>query len=530
MTPKIFSNATVITLDPERPRATGLRIDGGRITHVFDGEIPLDLEGERIDLGGAVVLPGLVDAHFHLRGLGQSARQLDFRGTRSVDEITRTVRNAVAVAQAGTWIRGRGWDQNDWADKKFPTHAALDAVAPNHPVWLSRIDGHAVWLNARAMRLTGITAETKDPPGGEILRDASGRATGIFVDNAIDLVDGLLPKPTPVELREDLLAAQALCVRVGLTGVHDMGTTPAELDQLRALAREGRLKLRVTVYLDGQVDDLASLLTSPPERQGLLTVIGVKMYADGALGSRGAALLAPYEDRADTSGLMLTSPETLTAKARAVHDAGYQLAIHAIGDRGVRVALDAIAVAQREGRDRRHRVEHVQVVAPEDFERFASLGVIASLQPTHATSDMPWAEARLGPERVRGAYAWRRLLDAHAALAFGSDAPVEEENPWLGIYAAVTRQDARGEPKGGWMPQERLTVLETISAFTRGAAFAAGQSNLGVIRPGAVADLTVVDRDPEAVPPSELLTMHTLRTMVGGREVFAGGGAASPQP
>ncbi len=515
----ILFNARVVTLDERQPEASGLRMAGGRITHVFAGAPPAGLSGERVDLGGAVVLPGLIDAHVHLASLGRGGRELNLRGTRSQDEVLARVERAVHALTPGHWLRGRGWDQNDWPEQGFPTAGALDHVAPHHPVWLLRIDGHAVWLNSAAMALAGLSPGTPAPAGGEILRDARGQPTGVVIDNAIDVVEGALPALTAAEVRADIEEGIARCQRVGLTGVHDMGTTHEVLAALRRLDAEGKLSLRVTVYLDDRAAT-PEVLRTPPQRDGMLRVVGVKLFADGALGSRGAALLAPYDDRRETRGLLLMTPAALAARAARVHRAGYQLAIHAIGDRGNRVALDAIERAQGGERGRRHRVEHAQVVAPEDLPRFAALSAVASMQPTHATSDMPWAEASLGALRLAGAYAWQTLAQSGATLALGSDAPVEEENPWLGIYAAVTRQDVAGEPPQGWLPHERLSVLQALAGFTTGAAYAAHQSDLGVVRTGALADLTVVDRDPTRIAPAELLNLRTMRIFVAGREIL----------
>jgi predicted amidohydrolase YtcJ len=422
-------------------------------------------------------------------------------------------------------VRGRGWDQNDWPKQAFPTAADLDRIVPDRPVWLERIDGHMVWVNTKAMLLAGVDAKTRNPNGGELLRDPQGRPTGIFVDNAIELVERVLPATTAAELRADLERGMQLCAAAGLTGAHDMGTTPAMLTELKALETEGRMPIRVTAYLSGTEEELAPLLAVPPTRTGLLRVVGVKLFADGALGSRGAALLAPYSDRPDTSGLLVVTPEALNERSYRIHVAGYQLAIHAIGDRGVRVALDAIAAAEAADNSRRHRVEHAQVVAPEDWGRFAAYNVPASMQPTHATSDMPWAEARLGKARLVGAYAWKSLARLGAVLAFGSDAPVERVSPWLGLYAAVTRQDLTGLPPGGFTPGERLSIREALKAFTAGAAYATNDPELGVIRVGARADLTIVDRDPEQIPAIELPKTRVLWTVVDGRLQ-----AATPTP
>jgi len=516
----VYTNATVITGDVAHPEAWGLRVADGRITHLFDGEPPADLPGRRVDLQGAVVLPGLTDAHMHLRGLGRSARQLDLKGTTSEQAVIDRVAEAVRTTPPGAWIRGRGWDQNDWAVQAFPTVASLDAAAPDHPVWLTRIDGHAVWLNSAALALAGIDASTADPPGGELIRDAAGAPTGVLVDAAIGVAAEALPSATRDEVRTDVLRGIEACQKVGLTSVHTMGVGVTELGVLRELAEADQLGLNVVVYLSGGSDGIDAVIEQGPSEAGRLSVVGVKLFADGALGSRGAALLAPYSDRPDTSGLLIYEPEQLTTRARQIHDAGFQLAIHAIGDRGNRVTIDAIAAAQGDERDRGHRIEHAQIVDPDDIPRLAELGIVASMQPTHATSDMPWAPDRLGPERLAGAYAWRRMIEAEAVLAFGSDAPVEEIDPWFGLYAAVSRQDAEGQPDGGWLPDQRLTFDEALIAFTRTPAEVAGQDR-GVLRVGAPADLTVVDRDPRSLAAAGLLQVRTLRTIVGGEQVFA---------
>ena len=480
-----------------------------------------EVTGHRVDLRGATVLPGLVDAHVHLPGLGMAARLLDLRGAATLAETLERVRHAALEANTGDWIRGRGWDQNHWPEARFPDAAQLNAVAPDHPVFLERIDGHAVWANSAAMAAAGIDENTESLPGGEILRDSAGAPTGILIDNAIGLLRTRLPPPNAADLRADLLHALSLCREAGLTGVHDMTTTAAELEQLRAVEAEGLLTLRIHVYLDDADPATAPLLAAEPDREGLLRVVGVKLFSDGALGSRGAYLLEPYADRPETRGLLVTAPAELARRAQRIHERGYQLAIHAIGDAGVRCTLDAIEAAQRGNTKRRHRVEHAQIVAPADRPRFAALGAVASMQPIHATSDMPWTEAKLGPDRIPHAYAWRALLDAGALLALGSDAPVEAHHPWHGIHAAVTRQDAVGAPVGGWVPEQRLTVEEAIAGYTTGPRLVVGEAG-GMLRVGAPADLTVVAHDPTAVPPGALRDTQTLRTVVDGREVWSG--------
>ncbi len=515
--PVIFVNATVITLDAERPRAVALRLEGERITDVYTEPPGDDQTGTRVDLEGAVVLPGLTDAHLHIQGLGRASMQLDLVGTESADAVAAMVAEAVHSAPAGTWIRGRGWDQNDWAVQEFPTATQLDAVAPDHPVWLTRVDGHAIWVNSAAMALAGVDASTEAPAGGELMRDEAGIPTGIFVDSAIDLVADRLPAAEPAQVLREVEAGLARCREAGLTGAHDMGTSPAALEALRQLQDSGQLGLRVWSYL-ADAEDRAAL--PAPFSQGLLEVVGVKLFADGAMGSRGAALLEPYSDRPDSAGLLIHEPDELAAAATLLHAAGHQVTIHAIGDRGNRVALDAIAAAQGDDTSRRHRIEHAQVVHEDDWPRFAQLGVTASMQPTHATSDMPWAEDRLGPDRIQRSYAWRSLIESGAHLALGSDAPVESVNPFWGLYSAVARADHAGAPDGGWRMDQALMIDEALRGFTQWPASAVGAEGIGTIIPGGFADLTIVDRDPTAVGPEELLQVRVLGTIVAGRQVF----------
>jgi predicted amidohydrolase YtcJ len=396
----------------------------------------------------------------------------------------------------------------------FPTAAALDSAAPDHPVWLTRVDGHAGWANRRAMELAGITAETPDPEGGRIVRDGAGNATGVFIDNAEDLIEAAIPAPSPDELAARLDAAQDRMVSVGLTGVHDMGTEAEEVELLREWAEAGRLLPRIVSYLDSSdttlMSDLDSIAAAGLAGAGdRFRIRGVKFYADGALGSRGAALLEPYSDDPGNEGLLVTPPATLETQVGRARELGLQPAIHAIGDRGNQVALDAIAAAGGSS-----RIEHAQVVAPEDIPRFAELDVIASLQP------------------IQGAYAWRRMLDAGVALACGSDFPVESANPFFGLYAAVTRQDQENLPAGGWRPGERLTREEALACFTRWAAEAAGmESEVGSLQTGKRADFLVLDRDVMDVDAEEIWRTQVLRTVIDGETVYeakptseAGGG------
>lgn len=522
---RIYHDGVVRTFDPALPVASGLRVASGRITHVFaPGERPpAELSGERVDLAGATVLPGLADAHLHLQALGAVARYVDLRGAASAEAAAALVREAAARTPPGQLIRGHGWDQNRWPGGAMPGRDVLDLVAPRHPVLLVRVDGHAVWVNGAALALAGVTAATPDPDGGEILRGARGEPAGVLIDAAADLLEARLPPPEAASsVRQDLLAALELCRRAGLTAVHDMGTSPEALDALRALDREGSpdLTLRVAAYLGGPWELQEAALRAPIEQGELVRVVGVKLFADGALGSRGAALREPYADRPGSTGLMVTPTAELARRVRRIHEARLQAAIHAIGDRANRAALDAVAALGPDRRGRRHRVEHAQVVAPDDVARFAALGVVACVQPAHATSDMGWVEARLGPERLARAYAWRTLRRAGATLLLGSDAPVESHDPWRAVHAAVTRQDLDGRPLGGFMPGERLTVAEAIEGLGVTPALIAGLDGPFGITPGARADLTVVDPDPFDLEPERLAEVRTRRTVVAGREVY----------
>jgi predicted amidohydrolase YtcJ len=489
------------------------------------------------DLRDAVLLPGFVDCHVHLASLGRSLRQVDLVGTTSWDEIVARVAAAAGDVPAGTWITGRGWDQNDWARTEFPDHAALSAATPQHPVALTRIDGHATVVNAAALAVAGLDSRSADPAGGRIVRRADGSPSGVLVDAAMPLVTRHIPDPEPAERRARMRLALAHASRTGLTGVHDAGLGRADVEDLRALAQAGELPLRVYGMWDATADaDDASaydeaLRVGPaafdPSRR--LALRCAKLQMDGALGSRGAALLEPYSDAPDQRGLPQYTLEAFIARARPLHAAGFQLATHAIGDAANRMVLDAYEQLQRETprADARHRIEHAQVLSPADIPRFAVLGVLPSMQPTHCTSDMPWAGARLGPERVRGAYAWRSLRATGVVIPAGSDAPVERIAPLEGVYAAVTRQDAGGHPPGGYSPEERLTRSEALRAFTSWAVHAAfAETWCGTLEPGKRADLVVLDRDIVRCDAPDIRTARVLRTLVDGQDALPAAGAA----
>ncbi|MCG8416788.1 MAG: amidohydrolase [Proteobacteria bacterium] len=523
----VLVGGDILTMDPERPRARALAIRGELIVAVGDDADIRPLFGPEtrvVDLAGRMATPGLVDGHCHLFGLGSALEAVSLEGTKSPADAAKKVAASASGRAAGEWIVGRGWDQTRWPSRQFPHHSVLDAQVPDHPVAVRRIGGHTLWANRAALAIAGITRATRDPPGGRIIRDDSGEPTGVFVDAAMELVEKHIPEPTPAVRRRRILRAAHLAVLHGLTGVHEMGIDDATVAVYRELAASGQLPLRVNAYLSGSAELIASLSQRTPEPDSgtsYFSVRGVKLYSDGALGSRGAALLAPYSDDAQNRGLALLTADQLQNIAEVAASSGWQLAVHAIGDAGNRVVLDAYqaAIERRPGADLRFRVEHAQVVALADLTRFGQLAILASMQPTHATSDMRWAEARLGPERIRGAYAWRAILKSGGRIVAGSDFPVEQVSPLLGIYAAVTRQDRDGNPPRGWYPEQRMTLEEIIHSFTVEAAFAAFvEHRRGQLRPGYAADITVYDR--VLTGDRSLLDTHIDSTIVGGRIAY----------
>ncbi|HEY3173498.1 MAG TPA: amidohydrolase [Thermoanaerobaculia bacterium] len=535
--PLLLEGGTVYASAEAAPAKASVLVRGGKIAFIGNPASARRLapEAKRVSVSGAFVFPGWADAHGHLLGLGKSLEIAKLRGAADAAEAARRIGELATLLPRGAWVEGRGWDQNLWPAKTFPDARDLDAVVADRPVAARRIDGHALWVNSQALSLASIGKDTPDPAGGRILRRADGTPSGVLVDNAMDLVERAIPSPTTDDFARRILAAARACVAVGLTQVQDAsGYAPEEVAVLERLAAGHELPLRIYATVS---PESAALEASFPKGihvgrgDDALTVRAIKAYADGALGSRGAALLADYSDEPGKRGLLVTPPDRLDEIARQARTHGWQLWIHAIGDRGNRVALDALHKASGSAPDRapdRPRIEHAQVIALEDIPRFGREGVIASVQPTHATSDMPWAEARVGPERIRGAYAWRSLKNGGAHLAGGSDFPVESENPLLGFYAAITRQDLRGEPARGWRPSERLTRREALALFTSDAAYAAFEENVrGRIAPGFAADLTVFGADPMTAPEREIPRIPTVATVVNGRIV---GGSAAPHP
>ncbi|MCB9880083.1 MAG: amidohydrolase, partial [Planctomycetes bacterium] len=525
--------------DPPQPASTGtLRLLGvtvhtgtdtpwtgvlgarhGRLARPDD--VPVEHHGGvQFELPGAFVTAGIQDAHGHLLGLGSALVEVDLVGTTSFEEVVRKAAAAAEKLPKGAWVLGRGWDQNDWADKAMPHHRALSAAVPDHPVWLTRVDGHAGLANQLALAAAKIGKGSVAPSGGEILFDDDGQPTGVLIDNAMAKV----PEPalSAEELRARLLAAQQACFAAGLTCVHDAGVSRAVLDAMVALHGEGRWGLRTYVMLAaGERELIARGPWQTPD--GLITVRAVKGYADGALGSRGAVLLEPYADRPAWKGLFLTPEKGIAELAQRCAEHGMQLCTHAIGDAANRAVLDAYAAVQCDGglASRRFRVEHAQVIAEDDFARFRSLGVLPSMQPTHLTSDMPWAPQRLGPARTLRAYAYRRFHALGLPVPFGSDFPVESVDPRKGFYAAATTRAEGGDVE--LRPDQKLSRAEVIRGFTAHAAYGMfAEKVLGTVEAGKIADLTVWDTNLLTCPDAQLLTAKVLLTIVGGRVVYDG--------
>jgi hypothetical protein len=527
----ILHHGRIQTVDQRNTVKEAIAIQGDRIVRLgADAEVMrLRAASTRvIDLKGAAVLPGLHDSHGHFTGFGAFLQTLNLRGTTSYQQIVDLVRQRVARARPGEWILGRAWDQNDWADTRFPTHEALSAVSPANPVYLTRVDGHAGLANAAAMTLASLTSVTPDPQGGQIIRGAGNAPTGVLVDNAQALVTSRIPPVTTAQLEEQILLADREMQRLGITTVHDAGTDGRTVDAYKRLIDAGRVKTRLYVMLRGSLPSLQPFFDQGPVvdyAHHRLAVRAIKIIADGALGSRGAAMLEPYSDEPGSEGLLTTPPEEIYAQTLAASKAGFQTAVHAIGDRANRLVLDIFERVQREvpaARALRMRVEHAQILDAKDIPRFAALGVIASMQATHATSDMPWVPARIGSARMEeGAYVWRKLIASGAMIANGSDFPVEEPDPMRGLYAAVTRQDASGRPPGGWMPDQRMTRQEALASFTRNAAFAShAETMTGSLEAGKLADLVVLTRDVMGIPAPDILKTTVRMTVVGGEIVY----------
>ena len=535
----VLLNGNFITMNAQQPSAEAVAIRGGRILWIGSTADAKKLFASALvttDLAGAAVLPGFIDAHGHLMSLGETFLKLDLKGVSTPQEVARRVKEKASTLRTGEWILGWGWDEGKWA-ANYPTHELLTQAAPTNPVFLTGLHSFAAWVNQRAMLIAGITKNTSDPANGKIIRDTkTGEPTGVLLNRAQDLVANHV---SPLDLdgvRIALELAARECLRNGLTSVHEARVTPIMLQAFREMVNKGRLLLRIYAMLDGSNAVLTEeWLKGGPEidPQHKLTIRSIKVFADGALGSRGAALSDPYADAPETRGNFTTSETEIYNLTRRSLERGFQVATHAIGDAANHQVLNAYQKALKDAsenrsgaavsavRDARLRIEHAQVLSSVDIPRFAQLGVIALMQPTHCTSDMAWAEKRLGPDRIKGAYAWRSVLKTGAHVPISSDFPGETLNPFYGIYAAVTRQDPQGKPDGGWYPEQRMTIQEALRGYTLEAAYAEfEEKDKGSIETGKLADLVVISKNPTAIPAKELLQINVLMTFINGKLVY----------
>jgi predicted amidohydrolase YtcJ len=521
-------NGVIYTGDPAKPRVEAIASRGEIIIATGTTAEIRKLVGQHtrvIDLHGGFAMPGFNDAHLHLGSAAQAKLTVNLEGAKSLAEFQKRIRERVAQTKPGEWITGRGWDHTLWGPANFPTRKDLDAISTQHPMLFTHISGHVAVANSKALELAGITAATANPPGGEIEHDAQGQPDGMLKEGpAYGLVGRKIPADTAEQRRKGIELALAEAAQNGVTSMQD-NSSWADFLAYGELKKEGKLTARITEWLpfDLPLEKLQQMRTEGGTTDPWLKTGALKGFMDGALGTGTAALLAPYSDDSKTNGILESHPENLNKMSIERDRAGFQIAFHAIGDRGNRVALDAFAavVAANGNRDRRDRIEHAQIVAPDDFARFASLKVIASMQPSHQTTDMRWAERRLGPERIKGAYAWKTMLDHGAKLAFGTDWPVEIINPMRGLHACVTRQLSDGTPAGGWQPQEKISMDECIRAYTVGAAYAEfEEEKKGQLLPGQYADVIVMSADVTKIPAGDILNVKVLNTIVGGRIVY----------
>ncbi len=531
----ILKAGRVWTGDERNPRAEAIASRNGVIVFVGSAEGVERFRGPRtrvIDRPGDFAMPGLIDAHGHMTSLGESAVSLDLRDLKSPEAVAERVKQRMTEQPGDGWITGRNWDQSLWPGGAFPTAEVLDRVASDRPVWLRRVDGHAAWANSEAMRRAGVTKDSQAPADGQIMRDEQGNPTGVFIDGAMGLVGKAVPAPSDREVEHRILEAQRLCLEAGLTGVHDAGLDRQDEAAFRRLDRAGKLKIRVYgMAIPPEGDEVLFVRQRPLTRKPgqRFEVRAIKLFIDGAMGSRGALLFEPYSDDPENKGLQLINEDVLRETTETALRHGWQVCTHAIGDRGNALVLDAYAAALKavpEAEDPRLRIEHAQVVRKSDVERFRELGLIASMQPAHASTDMRWADARLGvdSERVKGAYAWKWFEDAGVPLAFGSDFPVEIPSPFWGLYASVSRRNAEGEPTGGWHAEQILSLETAVRAYTAGSAHAAfEEGRLGVLSVGRLADLTVVDRDLFGASAEEIRQARVTATIIEGEVVYQPG-------
>ncbi|WP_305824508.1 amidohydrolase [Massilia brevitalea] len=527
----VIENANGYTLNNqgELVQFTALAFDAqGKIVAVGSAaDVSAKAPGaRRVDMGGKTLLPGLIDAHGHVFGLGQMLTQLDLSQTTSLEGALKAIADYSRANAGQGWLRGRGWNQENWKLGRFPTAADVDTVVSDRPVWFERVDGHAGWANSRALAAAGITDKTPDPAGGKIMRDANGKATGVLVDAAQELVTKVLPAQTEAEGRVVLDRALGALAKVGVTSTHDAGLGVAEDRLYRAYADQGKLTARIYGMIGGTEGDFDALAKNGPLKtygNDMYALRAVKLYSDGALGSRGAALIKPYSDEPHSHGLLFYKTAQMDAMMKKAMARGYQVNVHAIGDAGNHQILDIYQkeLAATKSAAQRHRIEHAQVVTQADIVRFKTLGIIPSMQPTHATSDKNMAETRVGHERIKGAYAWRSFLHQGSRIACGSDFPVESPNPFFGIHAAVTRQDASGQPIAGWYPNQAMSLKEAFRCFTLDAAYAGhAENSLGSLEPGKWADFIVVDQDLFKMPTYDIYKTGVLQTWVAGKQVY----------
>ncbi|MBC6989076.1 amidohydrolase [Hymenobacter sp. BT491] len=518
----VVYNATVYTVDSTFSKAQAFAVKDGKFLAVGSAD---DIRGkykgkQEVDAQGKFIYPGFYDAHCHFYRYALGLRSADLVGTTSWAEVVSKLTAQRKQYPQAAWLMGRGWDQNDWKVKQFPTKDTLDVLFPNTPVAITRVDGHAVLVNQKALDLAGITARTPIS-GGVIGRDAQGKLTGLLVDNAVDLVGAKVPEPTPAEADAALLQAQNLCVAVGLTSLADAGLDKGNIDRMENLQKQGKLKLRLYAMLNPTAENKAYYLKQGPVFHDRLTINSFKVYADGALGSRGACLVEPYADRPKETGFLLSTVREYRTLAKELANSKFQMNTHAIGDSANRVILNIYGEALKGQKDRRWRIEHAQVITPADMPKFGQFGIVPSVQPTHATSDMYWAGERLGKERLKTAYAYEELRKQYGQVALGSDFPVEDINPLYGFHSAVARQDAKNFPAGGFQPENALSRPDALRGMTTWAAHAAfEEKQKGSIKPGMAADFVLLDKDLLTAPAPELRGAKVLRTFIAGEQVF----------
>lgn len=519
----IIKNAKIYTVDGQFSIAEAMAVKDGIIQALGnEDEIIRKYEAEHVyDLNGKPVYPGFIDAHCHFLGYGIGLlKKADLTGTGSFDEVVEIVKSHHEKFPSAFWIEGRGWDQNDWPEQAFPTKEKLDVLFPDNPVILTRIDGHAALVNSKALELAGITAKSKIKGGDVILQN--GVPTGLLVDNAIGRVTAIIPEPGEKQIAEALLVAQENCFAVGLTSVHDAGLETREIQVIDELGKNGELQMRIYAMLSPTRENFETFVENGPYKTDHLNVRSIKLYADGALGSRGAKLLHDYSDQHGNSGLVLRTPDSIRDICLTAYEKGFQVNTHAIGDSANRMMLQLYGEVLKGKNDKRWRIEHVQIIAPGDFKLFNTYSIVPSAQPTHATSDMYWAGDRVGQERIKGAYAYKQLLEQSGWIPLGTDFPIEKINPMLTFYAAVTRKDLKGWPEGGFQMQNALTREESLKGMTIWAAKAAFEENeKGSLESGKMADFIVMDKDIMEVPDSELPYVEVLKTFIGGMEVYS---------